>query len=53
MAILQCTKTVESQNKETIAIVNKEQAKALFYADLTIFFMLKHARSISNKSLQP
>jgi hypothetical protein len=45
-------KTVKLPNKETIAIVNKGQEKALLYNDLTVVFMLNHAQSISNKSLQ-
>lgn len=53
MATIKYQKTVGLQNKETIAIVNKGQAKALFYADLTVAFMLKQAQSNSKKSLQP
>ena len=53
MAITNYQQTVELENNETIVIVIKGQAKALLYADLTIAFMLKHAQSISKKSLQP
>lgn len=45
-------KTVELPDKKTIAIVNKGHKKALLYNDLTVVFMLNHAQSISNKSLQ-